>query len=182
VPNLTALYNTPFQQTSLYGVADARFFDSKTVAASTGISHSYEPTKDIILNVQGNYTRQTDVFNSALNFNNGAIGPTTSPTSSAPLFINPFGTTPGVNPVAYNQFTGAGYATKKFGADDRAFVTVSCSAYYIAYDHGDNLGVTDPFLGVNNPFQTSRDGANYQVGGRLGYHVAPSIYVFADGG
>jgi hypothetical protein len=171
---LTAIYATPIQQTTLYGIADARFYDANTVAATAGVSHSYEPTRDIILNVQGNYTRQTDVFNSALNFNNGAIGPTTSPGGSAPLFINPFGTTPGVNPVAYNQFTGAAYATKKFGADDRAFVTVNGAAYYIAFDHGDDLG-------VNNPFQTSRDGANYQGGGRVGYHVFPSFYVFADG-
>jgi hypothetical protein len=174
VPNLTGIYNTQNHQTTLYGIADAQFFDTKTVSATTGFSHSYEPAKDLVLNVQGNYTRQTDIFTSALNFNNGAIGPTTAPNSSAPLFINPFGTTPSVNPTAYNQFTAAGYATKTFGQDNRAFATVLGAAYYLAFDHQDDFG-------PNNPFQTTHDGANYQVLGRVGYHVAHSVYVFADG-
>ena len=178
VPNLSAIWNTPIHQTTIYGVADARFFDTNTVSATTVFSHSYEPTRDVILSIQGNYTRQTDIFTSALNFNNGAIGPATSPTSSAPLFINPFGTNPSVNPVAYNQFTAAGYATKKFGFDDRAFVTVGGAAYYLAFDHQVDLAPLGPLV---TPFQTSHDGANYQVSGRIGYHVGPSIYVFADG-
>jgi hypothetical protein len=178
VPNLSAIWNTPIHQTTIYGVADARFFDTNTVSATTGFSHSYEPTRDVILSIQGNYTRQTDIFTSALNFNNGAIGPATSPTSSAPLFINPFGTNPSVNPIAYNQFTAAGYATKKFGFDDRAFVTVGGAAYYLAFDHQVDLAPLGPLV---TPFQTSHDGANYQVSGRIGYHVGPSIYVFADG-
>jgi hypothetical protein len=178
VPNLSAIWNTPNHQTTLYGVADARFFDTNTVSATTGFSHSYEPTRDVILTSQFNYTRQTDIFTSALNFNNGAIGPTTSPTSTAPLYINPFGTTPGVNPIAYNQFTSTGYATKKFGADDRGFVSVGAAAFYLAYDHPTDLAPLGPALAA---FQTSHDGANYQVSGRLGYHVAPSLYVFADG-
>jgi Putative beta-barrel porin 2 len=175
VPNLSAIWNTQDHQTTLYGIADAQFFDTNTVSATTGFSHTYKPTRDLTFNVQGNYTRQTDIFTSALNFNNGAIGPTTSPGSSAPLFINPFGTTPSVNPIAYNQFTAAGYVTKTFGADNRAFATLTGAGYYLAFDHQDDLG-------PNNPFQTSHDGANYQVDGKIGYHVAPSIYVFADGG
>ena len=83
VPNLQAFWNTTNHQTTLYGVADARFFDTNTVSATTGFSHSYEPRPDVVLNSQFNYTRQTDIFTSALNFNNGAIGPVNSPTSSA---------------------------------------------------------------------------------------------------
>ena len=173
VPNLSAVWNTQTHQTTIYGVADARFFDANTVSATTGFAHSYEPTRDVILSVQGNYQRQTDIFNNALNFNNGAIGPTTSPTSTAPLFINPFGTTPGVNPIANNQFTLSGSATNKFGPGGNGFVSLFGAAYYLAFDHQDDLG-------PNNPFQTSHDGANYQVGGRIGYHVLSSIYVFAD--
>ena len=179
VPNLSAIWNTGTHQTTLYGVADARFFDTNTVSATTGISHSYEPTRDVILNFKVDYTRQTDIFTSALNFNNGAIGPPTgSPATSVPLFINPFGTTPSVNPIAYNQFTAAGYATKKFGADDRGFVTVGGAAYYLAFDHQVDLAPLGPLV---TPFQTSHDGANYQASARIGYHVAPSVYVFADG-
>jgi Putative beta-barrel porin 2 len=175
VPNLSAVWNTQNHQTTLYGIADAQFFDTNTVSATTGFSHSYEPTRDLILNIQSNYTRQTDIFTSALNFNNGAIGPTTAPGSSAPLFINPFGTTPSVNPTAYNQFTAAGYVTKKFGADDRAFVSLSGAAYYLLFDHQDDVG-------PNNPFQTTHDGANYQVSASIGYHIARPFYIFADGG
>ena len=174
VPNLSAIWNTQNHQTTLYGVVDAQFFDANTVSATTGFSHTYEPTRDLKFNLQSNYTRQTDIFTSALNFNNGAIGPTTAAGSNAPLFINPFGTTPSVNPIAYNQFTAAGYVTKTFGADGRAFATLTGAAFYLAFDHQQDLG-------PNNPFQTSNDGANYQVDGKIGYHVAPSIYVFADG-
>jgi hypothetical protein len=175
---LQAFWNTTNHQTTLYGVADARFFDTNTVSATTGFSHSYEPRPDVVLNSQFNYTRQTDIFTSALNFNNGAIGPVNSPTSSAPLFINPFGTSPGVNPIAYNQYTLTGYATKKFGADDRGFVTVGAAGFYLAYDHSTDLSSLGPTIA---PFNTSHDGTNYQFSGRLGYHVAPSLYVFADG-
>ena len=50
-----------------------------TIAATAGVSHHYEAMRDLIFNFYGNYTRQTDIFNSALNFNNGAIGPTCYP-------------------------------------------------------------------------------------------------------
>ena len=88
--------------------------------------------RDLIFNFQGNYTRQTDVFSSALNFNNGAIGPTTN--ANIPIVINPFGATPGINPIPYNQFTAGVSATKTFG---HAFVTLTGVGYHIAYDHGD---------------------------------------------
>ena len=173
VPNLLGVYNTGKVITTLYGTADARFFDTNTVAATAGFTNYYQPTPDWVLSTQGNYTRQTDVFNSALNFNNGAIGPSTTAGSSAPLFINPFGTTPGVNPIAYNQFTGSEAITKKFGYDNRGFVTLSGTVYYIAFDHQDNLPAND-FL------STSHDGYNYYLSGRVGYHVVPAVYVFAE--
>ena len=67
--------------------------------------------RDLLFNVYGNYTRERDIFNSALNFNNGAIGPAGTPPSNIPLIINPFGTTPSVNPIPFNQFTGGASGT-----------------------------------------------------------------------
>ena len=79
-----------------------------------GFTHTYEAMQDLIFNFYGNYTRQTDIFNSALQFNNGAIGPPATPNVNIPIILNPFGTTPGVNPIAYNQFTGGASVTKTF--------------------------------------------------------------------
>ena len=145
------------------------FFNADTLAANAGVQYAYQPMQDLTFNFYGNYTRQTDIFNSAFNFNNGAIYPTAIPNTNIPIIINPFGTTPGVNPIAFNQFTGGASVTKTI---DQFFVTLSGTAYYIAFDHSDNAPV---------PFQTSHDGANYWVSGRVGYHVTPQFYVFAEG-
>ena len=105
VPRLTGIYDGGIHRSTFYGVVDARFFNADTVAATAGFTHAYEAMRDLIFNFFGNYTRQTDIFNSALQFNNGAIGPPATPNVNIPIIINPFGTTPGVNPIAYNQFT-----------------------------------------------------------------------------
>ena len=75
-------------------MVDARFFNANNVAASAGITHTYEAMQDLIFNFYGNYTRQTDIFNSALQFNNNAIGPPATPNVNLPIILNPFGTTP----------------------------------------------------------------------------------------
>ena len=108
-PRLTGTYDGGIHKTTVYGVVDARFFNADTVAATAGFTHTYEAMQDLIFNFYGNYTRQTDIFNSALKFNNNAIGPPATPNVNIPIILNPFGTTPGVNPIAYNQFTGGAY-------------------------------------------------------------------------
>jgi hypothetical protein len=167
VPNLVATRDGGIHKTTVYGVVDAAFFNANTVAASVGFSHTYEAMRDLTFNFQGNYTRQTDLFNSAVNFNNGAIGPTASPDSNIPIVVNPFGTTPSANPIAYNQFAYGAAVTKTFG---QAFVTLRGSAFYIAYDHSDT---------VLPPFQTDHNGASVWASGRVGYNVTPDVYVFA---
>ena len=133
-----------------------------------GILHTYEAMQDLIFDFYANYTRQTDIFNSALQFNNNAIGPPATPNVSLPVILNPFGTTPGVNPIAYNQWTGATSVTKTF---DQAFVTLRGTAFGIVYDKSDN---------VPAPFQTSHDGLSYWLSGRVGYNF-PTFYLFAQG-
>ena len=59
--------------------------------------------------------------------------------------------------------------TKTF---NQAFVTLGGTAFYILFDHPDNIPA---------PFQTSHDGAKYWVTGRVGYNVSRSFYVFAEG-
>src|SRR5204863_1570892 len=84
--------------------------------------------------------------------------------------INPFGTTPSVNPIPFNQFTGGASATAKAG---EGFATLGATAFYILYDQSpDN---------VPAPFQTSLDGANIWVAGKLGYHIVPGFYLFSEG-
>src|SRR5262249_25615516 len=154
-------------KTAVYGVLDASFFNGNNLAASAGFQHTYEAQPDLIVGLYGNYTRQTDIFNSALQFNNNAIGAPGTPNTNIPIIVNPFGTTPGVNPIAYNQFTGTGSIAKTF---DQAFVSLSATAFDIIYDHPDN---------VVPPFQTSHDGASYWFSARLGYNF-PQFYVFGQ--
>jgi len=120
--------------------------------------------RDLSFNFYGDYTRETDIFNSALNFNNGAIGPTPS-SSPAPIFLNPFGTSPAVNPVTYNQFSAGAAATKTMGD---GFVTLGGDVAHIVWDH------------TNSPFQIAEDGTLARVTGRFGYNVTPQFYVFAE--
>src|SRR5262249_4624348 len=173
-PRLTASYDASgdsgegIHKITPYVIVDARAFDANNISASAGLIYTYEAMRDLIFTSYGNYTRQTDIFNSALNFNNNAIGLPASPNTNIPLIVNPFGTTPGVNPIAYNQFTGGGAVTKTF---DQAFVGLSATAFDIVYDHSDN---------IPQPFHTSHDGASFWFSGRVGYNF-PQFYVFAQG-
>ena len=84
-PRLTGTYDGGIHKTTFYGVVDARFFNANNIAASAGVLHTYEAMQDLIFDFYGNYTRQTDIFNSALQFNNNAIGPPATPNVSLPV-------------------------------------------------------------------------------------------------
>ena len=138
VPRLVGTYDGGIYKTTVYGVVDgdfyhdnasnSNFFDTNTLSASAGFAELYQPMRDLLFNVYGNYTRERDIFNSALNFNNGAIGPAGTPPSNIPLIINPFGTTPSVNPIPFNQFTGGASGTATSG---QGFATLGATAFYI---------------------------------------------------
>ena len=113
---------------TLYGVGDFQFFNTNTVAADAGFTHAYKPTEDLSFNLNLRYTRQTDLFTSALNFNNNAIGLHGGPAIPSPTIINPFGTTPSINPVAYNQYTAGGSVSKTW---DTWFATLTGTAFAI---------------------------------------------------
>jgi hypothetical protein len=156
-------------KTTAYGVLDGQFFNSNTIAATAGLSESYQPFDDLLLSAFFNYTRETSLFNSALNFNNNAIGPPGTPSGGIPIILNPFGTTPTVNPIAYNQFTGGASVSKTF---NQAFASLGVTAFYILYDSQSNL--------IPQPFQTSNNALSVWVQGRVGYHFLPGVYAFAE--
>ena len=153
---------------TLYGVGDFQFFNSNTVAATAGFIHTYKPTEDLAFNLNFNYTRQTDLFTSSLNFNNNAIGLQGGPGISSPTIINPFGTTPTINPVAYNQYTAGGSVSKTW---DTWFTTLTGNFFAIDYDHANN---------VPAPFNTSQDAIAVWADGKVGWHFVPSLYVYGD--
>jgi len=171
VPYLAAFYDGGIHKTSVYGVVDARFFDETNLSATTGLTHRYEAMRDLVITGYVNYTRQTDLFTSALNFNNNAIGPTISVESSIPIILNPFGATPTVNGSVYNQYTGGGSVTKNF--DNTSSVALAATVFHIAFDNTGNLP-------LGSPFQTSLDGTSYCVTGRIAGNVTPLVYVFAE--
>jgi len=169
-PRMIATYTDgAIHQTMIFGVGDFQFFNGDTISADAGISHNYKPTQDVTFNANFRFTRETDLFTSALNFNNNAIGPSGTPSVPIPIIINPFGTSPTVNPTAYNQFTAGVSAAKSFG---EWFTSVSATAFRIAFDHNNNV----PF-----PFATSNDSTSLWLAGRIGYHFVPGLYAFVEG-
>src|SRR5262249_32151481 len=110
---------------------------------------------------------------SALNFNNNAISPLgqQGPSVSMPTIINPFGTTPIINPTAYNQFSVGLSATKNFGANNEGFVSIYGNFFNITYDHNNN---------VPAPFNTSNDGNALWLTGKAGWHFVPGLYGFVE--
>src|SRR5262249_50549534 len=153
---------------TLFGVGHFQFFSANTVTADAGFLHTYKPTEDLSLNLNLLYARQTDLFTSALNFNNNAIALHGGPAIPSPTIINPFGTTPSINPVAYNQYTAGGSVSKTW---DTWFTTLSGTAFRIQYDHANNIPA---------PFNTSQDATAFWLDGRVGWHFVPSLYVFGD--
>jgi hypothetical protein len=169
-PRIVGYYDGGMSKTTAYGVMDGQFFNSNTIAATAGLTNAYQPQQDLLLSSYFNYTRETSLFNSALNFNNNAIGPPGAPPSGIPIILNPFGSTPNVNPIAYNQFTGGGSINKTF---NQAFASLGATAFYILYDSQSNT--------IPPPFQTATNAFSVWVQGRAGYHFMPGVYAFAEG-
>jgi hypothetical protein len=165
VPGFTANLDNGIHQTSLYGIADLQNYTAAgvnrktTVDAKAGVTQTYLAQRDLTFTFNGDFTRQSDVFGA------GAFAPTNTPltpTSSAP--VAPTTVAPQVNPIRYNQYTGALAVKKDFG---RAFVALSGSAIRTNFD--------------SSPVPTtSRDGTVYTVAQRTGFNLTPQLYVFVD--
>jgi hypothetical protein len=163
VPSLLAETTDGINKTTLYGMADARFYTdnggigtSDTVAARAGAIQRYQPTVDLTFQGQFDYTRQRDLFST--------FGVDHSVTTLNPTSI---GLAPVVNPLAYNQFSGVGSVQKMF---DRAFVSFTGSIVDIRYD-------TDPLIVAPAP-----NGTTYTGVARGGFWFTPFLYAFLEGG
>lgn len=165
VPGFTANIDNGIHQTSIYGLADFQNYNSgaatdrTTVDAKAGLSQIYLPTPELTFRLNGDFTRQSDVFSAA------AFAPANTPlgsTSGAP--IAPTTVSPQVSVVRSNQYSGSFSADKRFG---RAFAGLGVSAVSTVYD-------SEP-AGTAN-----RNGTVYTVSGRGGFDITPQVYTFVD--
>jgi hypothetical protein len=163
MPSLIAIRDDGIHKLTLYGTADARLYsgssDYDSLIGRAGFNHQYEAMRDLVFRFQGDYIRQTDVFNSAATLNN-AIGTT-----------NPFAVSPRARPFPYNQFVGSASVVKMF---NRSFVSLRGSVSHITYDSSNGV--------ANNPANTITppDGTIYSVTGRTGYWVSPLFNVYVE--
>jgi hypothetical protein len=160
VPSLLAETTDGIHKTTLYGMADARFYgdnsgrSADTVAARAGVIERYQPMPDLLFNLQGDYTRQRDLFST--------FGIDHSVTTLNPTAI---GLAPTANPLAYNQFSTTASVQKTFGS---AFVSLGGSVVDIRFDGKD----------INSP---SPDGTTYTGTARGGFWFTPVLYAYAEG-
>jgi hypothetical protein len=142
-------------------MADARLYgngstsSSDTLAARAGVIERYQPTLDMVFNVQADYTRQRDLFST--------FGIDHSITSLNPTAI---GLAPTASPLAYNQFSGTASVQKAFGS---AFVNFGGSVVGVQYDSQRDITAPSP------------DGVTYTGTGRGGFWFTPVLYAYAEG-
>lgn len=160
VPSMLAVNDSGLSKTTIYGMADARFYtDSPTggnanaTAARAGAIEFYQPAADWTINAQADYTRQQDLF-STFGVDHSVI--TLNPTG--------IGLAPTVNPSVYNQFTGVAAVQKNFA---RSFAVLGGSVVDQIYDTP---------AGAPSP-----NGVVYTGTGRGGIWITPSIYGFVQG-
>jgi hypothetical protein len=165
VPGFTASLDNGIHQTSIYGLADFQNYsnsaviDKTVVDAKAGVSQVYLPTPELTIKLNGDYTRQADVFGAA------AFAPANTPLgATSGATIAPTTVSPQVSASRSNQYSGSFSADQRFG---RAFAGLGFSAVSTQFD-------SEP-AGTAN-----RDGTVYTVSGRGGFDLTPQIYTFVD--
>jgi hypothetical protein len=162
VPSILAERNDGINKTSLYGMADARFYSdnaggstSDTIAARTGAIQTWTPLPDLIFTGQFDFTRQRDLFST--------FGIDHSVTTLNPTAV---GLSPVADPVAYNQYMGSGAVQKTF---DRAFLSIGGSVVHIDFDNNASLVAPAP------------SGTVYTLTTRGGFWITPFLYGYGEG-
>jgi hypothetical protein len=161
VPSLLAEATDGINKSTYYGMMDARAYSADTastydtISARTGFMQKYQPTADLVVNAQADYTRQRDLF-STFGIDNSVN--TLNPTA--------IGLSPTANPITYNQYSATASVQKTFGA---AFLTLGGSAVDIAYDNTGTPGAPSP------------NGVTYTGVGRGGVWFTPALYAYAEG-
>ncbi len=160
-PSLIAIRDDGIHKLTLYGTAEARLYsgssDYDTLIGRAGFTHQYEALRDLVFRFQGDYIRQTNVFNSAATFDN-ATGVT-----------NPFAVAPTARPFPYNQFVGSASVVKMF---NESFVSLRGSISHITYDSSNGV--------PNNTVPAPADGTIYSIAGRAGYWINPFFNVYVE--
>jgi hypothetical protein len=159
VPSVLAQANDGIHRTDFYGTLDARAYlngdpsNANSVAARTGLAHTWEAMTDLVFSFQGDYTRQRDLF-STFGIDRGV--PSLNPTGA--------GVSPVANAPTYNQFAGSASVQKTF---DRVFASLSGSVVDMVFD---NTTAGSP----------SPNGIVYTTTGRAGLWFLPFLYAYAE--
>ena len=156
VPSLAAETNDGIHRTVVYGTLDGRLENvasSNSVAARAGFSHRYEAATDLIVTVQGDFTRQRDLIGT-FGLDHASPIPDGNALTIAPI----------ANLQSYNQYGGSASIQKTF---DQTFLSLSASAIGVAYD--------DAGIGPQSP-----SGAVHTLTARGGRWVVPFLYAFAE--
>lgn len=155
-PQLELNTNNGIHSTTLYGYADARFYDERDeadhVKGSAGARHVWEVQRDFIVKAQASYTRNVDINNS------GTIQTTN-------------GLVPIATPIESNVYAGSASFEKQQG---RLFYGMSGDISYSDY-----LSIEDSLGRVTS--QDSRDSKYYAFTGRAGVWLSPVFYTFVQG-
>ena len=155
-PQLELNRNNGMHSTTLYGFADARFYDEQEdanlVRGSVGARHVWEVQRDFVVKSQASYTRAVDISNSG-------------------TLITANGLQPIASPIESNVYSG----TISFERTQGSFF------YGMAGDvtYSDFLTIEDS-LGRRTS-QDDRDADYYGFTGRAGVWVSPVFYTFLQG-
>ena len=165
IPGFTAVLDNGIHQTSIYGLADLQNYNASgvnhktTLDAKAGFTQTYLATRDLTFRLNGDYTRQADVFGSS------AFAPASTPlASTSGAQVAPTTVAPQINPDRFNQFAGSLAAEKRFG---RTFFGLTTSVVNTTFDN-------------NSALPTSRNGTVYTVAQRSGFDITPQLYTFVD--
>ena len=154
-PSIVAERDAGIHHTTVFANGDFNFYPDvaggNTTNAQIGFAHNWEPMRDLVFKIGGEYDRHTDIYN------NGVV-------------TNSFGTSGLIaSPQSYNTFGGYVSGLKTIG---RFFVGLSAGSTATTYET--LYTTTGP---VN---QTYRDNLVTTVTGRLGYTITPLIYAYTE--
>ena len=155
-PNIELTRNNGIHKTTIYGFADARFYgddadEGDVFNAEGGFRHVWEAQRDFIVRFGAQAARKTDINNSGQVIVNGVEQTL-------------------VDPLTYNEYTTSVSGLKSF---DRFFVGLAGAARRNTYDDiEDTLGQIIP--------QDFRNQTVYTFSGRVGIHLSPVFYAFAE--
>ena len=167
-PKFTAERNDGIHATSLYANGDFQFYPSAMSASNqvtgrVGAIHTYEPTPDISVRWQGDYSRMNSLF---------PPGFWSSPSQT----WQSYGALTDRS-VFTNQSTASLSLEKKLG--EIGFLRASGGVQYTTYDQPSSSA--SPYGALSNPF-VPLNGANYSASLRAGIMMTPQIYSFVETG